>query len=436
MRTTALLCALLASAAALAQDAAAPASESKPIAGMANDLFFLRSPDDAFQLFITGRGQFDVFGFQQTAPGAPNDGFVLRRTRVELMGVFYRDFEFQLAGEWAGTPIITDAYVVYSPNPMLRFQMGQYDAPFTMENRTSDKWFDFMERSLTVRAFGFPDNKAVGGMLWGNLRDRLFYYSVGFFNGDGQNQRNLDKYGDVIGRAFVRPFAWSKDLSLLSKVQVGGSYQSGFRHGFKTALPSITTQGGFAYFNTNAGGTAVFGDGGVEKFATEFWAPIDRLDIKFEWVHNNQALAELQGSTVYRNTRLDGGSLYAQVGYWLFGDPGIVGQPGLQDPPHLDLSKPSAYLGGKEEPALFLALRYENTNFDYTSRSDNPAANKGQVLGNYLINSLGLGANYWASRHVRLSLNALYYWVDGVAVDYRAPNKNHWEAFARLAVAM
>ena len=57
----------------------------------------------------------------------------------------------------------TDDYVALAPLKNLAIlQVGQFDAPFTLENRTSDKYFDFMERSITVRAFGIPENKEIG----------------------------------------------------------------------------------------------------------------------------------------------------------------------------------------------------------------------------------------------------------------------------------
>ena len=63
----------------------------------------------------------------------------------------------------------TDVFINIGPTPWFNFQVGQFDAPFTLENRTSDKYFDFMERSLAVRAFAVPNNKEDGIMLWGYL---------------------------------------------------------------------------------------------------------------------------------------------------------------------------------------------------------------------------------------------------------------------------
>ena len=61
-----------------------------------------------------------------------------------------------------------------------------------------------MERSLTVRAFGIPDNKEKGAMLHGINEEKNFYYSLALVNGDGQNFKNVDNNFDFMGRALGR----------------------------------------------------------------------------------------------------------------------------------------------------------------------------------------------------------------------------------------
>src|SRR5205085_11688174 len=136
------------------------------------------------------------------------DTIILRRARIELVGGFLGRFTYMIGAEFtsAAAPVATDLIVNARVFPFLNFQVGQFDAPFTMENRTSDKYIDFMERSLAVRAFGIPTNKEPGLMVWGETSERLFYYSLGVFNGDGQNRLNRDNNVDVIGRAFFHPF--------------------------------------------------------------------------------------------------------------------------------------------------------------------------------------------------------------------------------------
>src|SRR5262249_54961383 len=144
----------------------------------------------------------------------------------------------------------TDDYIGVAPFKTLAIlQFGQYDAPFTLENRTSDKYFDFIERSVTVRAFGIPSNKDVGAMLTGYNDDSTFHYSVGVFNGDGQNFKNVDGFFDVMGRAWVAPFSFGGPDSL-HDVAIGGSFWTGNRN---NALPAFaqTTQANFTFWTPN-----------------------------------------------------------------------------------------------------------------------------------------------------------------------------------------
>ena len=93
-----------------------------------------------------------------------------------------------------------------STTPWANIQIGQFDAPFTLENRTVDKYIDFMERSITVRSFAVPMNKEIGVMLHGMAPQKYLRYELGIFNGDGGNVRNPDNHFDVIGRAYFAPW--------------------------------------------------------------------------------------------------------------------------------------------------------------------------------------------------------------------------------------
>jgi phosphate-selective porin OprO and OprP len=164
---------------ALAADPpATPASEAPPPpatapadvhanSGFGNEAFFLRSDDDNFVLLVAGRLQMDFYGFQP-APGQPFTTFMPKRARIELYGTYLKHFDFQIGAEFTGgAPVATDNYVNAYLGSLLNLQLGQFDAPFTMENRTSDKWFDQQERNFVVRAFAVPQNKEIGVMYWG-----------------------------------------------------------------------------------------------------------------------------------------------------------------------------------------------------------------------------------------------------------------------------
>jgi len=232
-RTVRSLCSCLAlvtltAPAARASDGPAAPDASAPLAGFSDGTAFLRSADNAFQLFPSGRLHVDGYFFK-SANKTPFRGFLDRRARLETAGWIGPGFYFQIGGDFAAGPNAalanlnaTDDFVAVAPwGDLAILQLGQFDAPFTLENRTSDKYFDFMERSITVRAFGIPDNKEQGAMLHGYNDARNFHYSAGYFNGDGQNFRNVDSRFDVMGRAWIAPFALA-GMKALEDVEIGG----------------------------------------------------------------------------------------------------------------------------------------------------------------------------------------------------------------------
>jgi phosphate-selective porin len=217
------------------------AHDGHPLAGYHNGLFFLRDHHDNFHLYIQGRMQLDFYS--QFGPGVSDTALhptlFVRRIRPEITGEFLGHWRFMIAGDFGATALdnprgtnevmaappgatptaatarygaadatrfqaaATDAFINYRQGPAFNVLVGQMDAPFMMENRTSDKYIPFMERSLAVRAVGIPTNKEIGAMFWGETKDRLFFYSGGPYMGDGQNRPNVDSRMDLIGRTFV-----------------------------------------------------------------------------------------------------------------------------------------------------------------------------------------------------------------------------------------
>src|SRR6185369_6219057 len=157
------------------------------IAGYTNSGFFIRDPKEWFVLMPKGRLHMDWYNFlnrgdvpsgvdpNSSKDPRPRNTIFLRRARLEVQGTIVGHFDFSIGGEFSNAPglgssgSVTDAFIIVDYLSFLKLQVGQFDAPFTLENRTSDKYFDFMERSLAVRAFGVPFNKEIGGMIFGWL---------------------------------------------------------------------------------------------------------------------------------------------------------------------------------------------------------------------------------------------------------------------------
>jgi phosphate-selective porin len=443
-----------------------PAASEEPLAGFSDGTAFLRSPDNGFILFPNGRLQTDLYTFNRNEGAANkslNNTFLLRRARIEVTGWIGGLAYFSIAGDFAQGPpaaaapvspsnlATTDDYVAIAPWKNLAIlQVGQYDAPFTLENRTSDKYFDFMERSITVRSFGIPDNKELGAMIHGFNDDKNFYYSLGVFNGDGQNFKNIDDQADWMGRAWVAPFSFHGD-GPLHDVEIGGSFWTGDR---ANTLPftSQTTQAGFAFLSNSSFGFTPMGGtaetiqlrqvGRLKAFAVELNAPIDhKYGARGEFVWKDSPLSAdnvtNNATTILGGADLKGYSMYGELWAWVLGDDRIIGdQQGLE--PFTRLKK----FGVKPpQDGLMVAFRYEHLDEDLTSDLD--VQGLGGILGANVgtttkVDSWELGVNYWRSKRFRATVNGIvnHFGGDTAFVRMGLASKNEEELTFRLAIAL
>lgn len=439
---------------------AAPAS-AEPLAGFSDGAAFLRSPDNDFILFPNGRLQVDTYVFH-SANKVPNDTFLLRRARLELGGWVGSFVYFWIAGDFAlGPPAgaapaapanlaTTDDYVALAPwNNLAILQVGQFDAPFTLENRTSDKYFDFMERSITVRALGIPDNKQMGAMLLSFNDQRNYHVSLGVFNGDGQNFKNADNDFDLMGRGWIAPFSFSGE-GPLHDVEIGGSFWTGNRDN-TLGLANQTTQGGFTFLNmgafsvTPAGGAAAQTYqyrqvGRMNSFAVELNAPIaHRYGVRGEYVRRHSPLA---GEPIASNgtgmvqagggADLRGSSFYGELFVWVLGDDRIIGdQQGLEP-----FSRLGRFGVKPVRDGVMVAVRYEHLDETVTDAAmlASPAA------GKTVVDSGELGVNYWHSKRFRGTFNHVvnHFGRDSDATSYLRGLASAWEQefLFRFAVAL
>ena len=439
----------------------APLPEQEPLAGFSDGTPFLRSPDNDFVLFPGAQFQVDGYFFHSKNK-TPNDTFLLRSARLDLGGWVGPWVYFFLSGEFAAGPpaaaapvapanlSTADEYVALGPWKNLAIlQVGQFNAPFTLENRVSSKYTDFMERSITVRAFGIPDNREMGAMVHGFNDERFFYYSLGTFNGDGQNFKNADNHFDWMGRAWLAPLSLA-GAGPLHDVEIGASFWTGER-GNTLAPAAQTTQAGFTFFNTAAftatptGATAAQSiqlrqNGRLNAFAIEANAPIaHRVGVRGEFVWKHSALAEESiassgTGTVLGGADLQGYSLYGEAWVWLIGDDRIIGdQQAVGGFPRY------ARFGVRRiQNGLMLALRYEHLDETLSNDAASAALNLGnKSVGHTKVDSGELGLNYWHSKRYRATFNYVVNHFGGDAPFITGlPSAYEQEILFRLAVAL
>jgi hypothetical protein len=429
-----------------------PAAE--PLAGFSDGTAFLRSPDNFFQLLPNGRLQVDTY-FYKSADRHPTNSVIIRRARAELAG-WMGAFFFSLAGDFAvGAPAAanpvaqanlatTDDYGAYVPwGNLAVFQLGQYDAPFTRENRTSDKYFDFIERSLAVRALGIPSNKEVGLMVHGLLPKDVAYYSLGVFDGDGQNFRNADSKFDLIGRAWLSVLPTSLQSKLIARA--GGSLWLGTR---RNGMPvaSQSTEAGLGFWSPRWNGSMMapgpfelHQEGDLRAYALELNVNVlHRMGLRGEWVQRHQDLlvgdvSKAGTVTTVGHGRLEGQAGYLELWYWAIGDDLILGEPDLQLPPRVKSFGTAAPRQG-----LMAAVRVEylteDVGEDGTAASMAPGSS---ATGNTKVTAVTLGLNYWCTKRVRLSLNyGVYHFAGDSKAITGLPAATHQEWLFRFAFAL
>jgi phosphate-selective porin OprO and OprP len=164
----------------------------------------------------------DAFAFNGNfGQSAIKDRFRLRRARVNLTGDFAEQFDFKMEGDFGqndGTNNNrtafsgTDIWLNWHQFPAAQIKIGQWKAPFGLDQLTPDTSLYTIERTLPTGAIT-PDRQ-IGVELWGKpftsiwpeQKDLLTYYA-GIFNGNGKNTTVNDNNNFMyVGRLELMPF--------------------------------------------------------------------------------------------------------------------------------------------------------------------------------------------------------------------------------------
>jgi hypothetical protein len=100
---------------------------------------------------------------------------------------------------------------------------------------------------------------------------------------------------------------------------------------------------------------------------------------------------------------------------WPWGDPFVVSDPGFSRPPRLDLTKtPDMDKHGIEVSALFggVEAKYDGASRRGSYDAQTPGA-PGGPPATISVHEIGVGATYWHSQFVRVSVNYLAYHTVG-----------------------
>ncbi len=197
----------------------------------------------------------DVQAFEgRFGSNALKDRFRLRRARINLTGEFAEQFDFKIEGDFEQSDGIssnrtdfsgTDIFVNWHQYPEAQIKIGQWKAPFGLEQLTPDTSLYVIERSLPTGAI--TPERQIGVQLWGKpfttawpeQKDLLTYYA-GIFNGNGRNVSLNDNNNFMyVGRLELMPFK-GKILGQDSSLKFGGDVLNSRDDAGTNISPSLT----------------------------------------------------------------------------------------------------------------------------------------------------------------------------------------------------
>lgn len=410
----------------------APVEEKKPEEPRAkldysDGTFYLRSKNDNIVLFPGGRAHIDTYAFagpgvkdyqRSNGTGLKADMF-FRRFILELGGLVRGKWFFYMGGNFAPTRVddneastpaanVYDGWLGYAAGPEFKILGGQFNTPVSMENTTSSRWLDLMERSITAR-LASPYNKDIGVMAFGSLNDGLFDYFLAAVGGDGMNRMSVDNRWDGNGRFVFRPLATSRK-DALKKLHIGASGRYGHRDPDYVwyEAPAISSPGGYNFWSAAYGKAPnrvrIIPSGAQLAVGGEAYVPLENFDLRFEGFyfdeHRREAPLDVAVTQTLRSGALKGTSWYAQLSWWPWGSPRVNGDPGTFGTPKLPKDS------GREAPGgLQIVARYEQVRLKYDSNTI-AGDTKGSLdakFSDIKINAYQLGVNYWATKHVRVT---------------------------------
>jgi len=160
----------------------------------------------------------------------------LRRARITLAGDFTEQFDFKVEGDFEQSDGLassrtafsgTDIFINWHAIPEANIKVGQWKAPFGLEQITPDASLFTIERSLPTGAI--TPERQIGVQIWGKPftklwpeQKNLLTYYAGIFNGNGRNTTVNDNNNFMsVGRLELLPFK-GKLFGQDSSLKLGG----------------------------------------------------------------------------------------------------------------------------------------------------------------------------------------------------------------------
>jgi len=371
----------------------------------------MRSADSNFVLRLRGIVQLDSRTYLDDGGIRGNDGFVLRRVRPIFEGTVYRDFQFRIQPDFAGSAAtIRDAYLNYTYDSGLQLRLGKFKTPVGLEQVQSDSAGVFVERSLVSDLLPSRDlGLQLHGELWpGSEADTkslawngVLNYAVGVFNGlgDGRQSSNaeFDDSKHLAGRLFLHPFLKS-NLDPVKGLGLGIGASFGDSHG-AAGLPQrngFDTEGQqsfFTYFTSSrATDPNVIADGAHWRISPQGYWYWKRFGLLGEYAISSQEL---------RRTDLGTLATVRNMGWQISGACMLTGETPTYkyvSPDHPFDPRNNSW-GAIEVVGRYSQLKVDDAVFPLFS---NPATSANRAA------AWGVGLNWYLNRNIRTSLDFIH----------------------------
>lgn len=182
---------------ATSADSSATAAEAKPLAGYDNG-FKLRSADDAFNLQISTRLQFQhLYQDIRSSTATDTNSFRMRRARMTLLGKLFEKYSFTFqfgptSNGAAPAGMFWYADMTATIIPEFQVQVGTLSLPYDRNGETSSGNYAFVEAPITgtqedggqngsIGRQAFSGSQSLGIRLLGDISK--FHYIVGVTHG-------------------------------------------------------------------------------------------------------------------------------------------------------------------------------------------------------------------------------------------------------------
>jgi len=290
----------------IADEAAAAKAKETPVVTAGRDGFSLTAPDKSHALRLRGYLQADGRFFLDDAGDSFADTFVIRRARLIVEGTLAKQFDFQVAPDFAGGKAeLQDAWLDFRKSGLLNVRVGRTKVPFGIERLQSSSCALFAETGMST---ALTPNYDEGVMLYGSVGAGVLDYSMGVFNG-GSDGASVDADSndgkDLAARIMTTPLK-KTGIGALSGLSVGIAATIGIQEGSASApgLPSYKSNGQqtmFSYRTSLVPAEVAFADGERRRIAPQLYWSAGPFGLLGEYVTCEQKVANGSGSDRLRN---------------------------------------------------------------------------------------------------------------------------------------